>query len=79
MASPTTYNVRKQLESQIEGYKKEIENLKAGKCFKRFSGHDMICGEGPDFYKKYCSEACRLRAENEVLKAEIEQLKLHKD
>lgn len=71
--SATTYNVRKQLESQIEGLTRELERARQGVCQRRFSGHDMLCGEGPEDYKKYCSEACRLRAENEQLKAKLGQ------
>lgn len=66
--SATTGNVRRQLESQIAALQRQVEKLRRGECMVRFPGHDMMCGEGPDNYKRYCSEACRLRAEIEQLK-----------
>jgi hypothetical protein len=64
------HNPRIQLEGKIRGLTRLVEKLKTGECLGRPEGHDMDCGEGPDWYKKYCSEACRLRAEIKELKGE---------
>jgi hypothetical protein len=66
----TIYNQRVQMESKIKGLERLVEKLKAGECLGRPDGHDMPCGEGPEYYKKYCSETCRLRAELKALNGE---------
>lgn len=63
-------NVRVQLESKVKGLERLVQKLKDGECLGRADGHDMDCGMGPSYYKKYCSEACRLRAEIKELKGE---------
>ena len=64
------YNPRIELEGKVKGLELLVKKLKEGKCLGRADGHDMDCGQGPDWYKKYCSEACRLRAEIKELKGE---------